>query len=163
MIWLKPYLYEIKVRRGGVVYHISYKTSSNTNIICMILKPIATTCNTGFSLVDWSMYLKMRYKACMYLKYLNWGTFEVQKGDPSWSIYGHSLRKALTHRITPSLVERNKYPKMGEITRRYPKYPIWGTCGVLKCNRSLLVRYATHWESPYLPLTTSHDLKWAQI
>ncbi len=52
MIWLKSYLYEIKVRREGVVYHISYKTSSNTNIICMILKPLATTSNTAFSLVD---------------------------------------------------------------------------------------------------------------
>ena len=138
MIWLKSYLYEIKVRGGGVVYHISYKTSSNTNIICMILKPLATTSNTAFSLVDWNQYLKMRYKAYMYLKYLNWGTFEVQKGDPSWTIFkaGHSLRKPLTHRIPPSLVERNKYPKMGYKAYMYPKYPKWGTCGVHKCNPS---------------------------
>ena len=52
MIWLKSYLYKIKVRGGGVVYHISYKTSSNTKIICMILKPLTTTSNTAFSLVD---------------------------------------------------------------------------------------------------------------
>ena len=82
MIWLKSYLYEIKVRRGGVVYHISYKTSSNTNIICMILKPLATTSNTAFSLVG--MYPKMGYKAYMYPKYPKWGTCGVQKWACCW-------------------------------------------------------------------------------
>ena len=38
-------------------------------------------CNTAFSLVDWNMYLKMRQRTCMYLKYLTWGTGEVLKWD----------------------------------------------------------------------------------